>query len=318
MIPELCLVDRNSSLVDFLSSLCNSPSFQLQGKGDVNEDINYVILGGFMGRGDEQSKVRGELLLWPMHKLFENLPFTVKRIKYVPNCSNGNHVSHNVPLGETERNSKPTRSLSIITSQGSTNSIASISSSRSNKVLNKAFSSGSIIDASELETLDEQLSLCFTSGSGSDSVTAWRSNLKAGDICDVLDIHNMWYEGRVLQVTNQSIVIHFRGCSDNYNETISSSSVKELERLQPPYTHVTNWRSNLNIGDLVDYVDSSKKWLEAKVTSIDKKRIRIVTLDGSAQTWVGLDTDCIVKYGRYTSMKLGRREKILKAMSTLS
>ena len=52
--------------------------------------------------------------------------------------------------------------------------------------------------------------------------------LRVGNIVDVLDIYaNKWREGRILQVNDNNVVVHYKGMANKYDETIEKNEIEE-------------------------------------------------------------------------------------------
>jgi hypothetical protein len=91
-------------------------------------------------------------------------------------------------------------------------------------------------------------------------------NLKENDKVDVLDIPNkfklnvmVWREGIIVarrypQYSNiPEFKIHYRSWSDKWDEWISADSGK----IRPPFTKIKKWRTEIKVGDYIEYNTSS-------------------------------------------------------------
>ena len=91
-------------------------------------------------------------------------------------------------------------------------------------------------------------------------------NLKENDKVDVLDIPNkfklnvmIWREAIIVArrypqaSTTPEFKIHYRSWADKWDEWISADSGK----IRPPFTKIKKWRSEIRIGDFIEYNTSS-------------------------------------------------------------
>lgn len=161
----------------------------------------------------------------------------------------------------------------------------------------------------------------------------FRLALKIGDACDAHDSTNKWYEGKVTNIRpaiggGEDIKIHFHGWSSSFDEWIQNG--RNSDRIQPRFTNVPDWRSDLKEGDLVEFNKSSdrssnyggrgkpnvsngrskmlaKKWFEARVLKIkdngglDNKAVRLIMTGSKTDRarWVSMNHENIVPLGTH-------------------
>lgn len=79
----------------------------------------------------------------------------------------------------------------------------------------------------------------------------WKENLRVGDVVDAMDKMGAWLEASVVQVyPNESVDVHFKGWSKNFDENISKADI--TMKVQPLYSKSKNWRDSLSEGDEVE------------------------------------------------------------------
>ncbi|KAI9910420.1 hypothetical protein PsorP6_010977 [Peronosclerospora sorghi] len=93
------------------------------------------------------------------------------------------------------------------------------------------------------------------------SDVAWRLVLEMGQLIDALDTENQWYESRVMESTGESVKVHYRSWSSEWDEWLSRMS----PRLAPLHTHVAD---EILVGA---YVRGKQypQWRHARVTACD-------------------------------------------------
>lgn len=106
------------------------------------------------------------------------------------------------------------------------------------------------------------------------ALNRWRYELRGGDMIDARDERGIWSEAEVVGAAGQdtgALTVHFRGWSSKFDRVIAASEL--LTRIDPLFTHTTDWRSELEIGDKIEYRvmsthDTEARWVVADVTNI--------------------------------------------------
>lgn len=99
----------------------------------------------------------------------------------------------------------------------------------------------------------------------------WTSKIASGDLIGASDKYKNWFEAVAEVVSDNSMLVHFKGWSKKFDETIQAKDYKT--RLAPLYTKTDNWREKLKKGfelEVTKKVDvGGSKWLPGIVTEVD-------------------------------------------------
>jgi hypothetical protein len=96
---------------------------------------------------------------------------------------------------------------------------------------------------------------------------------KKRDHVDVLDLECVWREAIIIHLSSDNYKVRFRGWSPTWDEYIP----KNVKRILPAFTILTDWRKNLKVGDWVEIRNPKKStWEKAMVGKIDNNNVECI------------------------------------------
>ena len=149
-----------------------------------------------------------------------------------------------------------------------------------------------------------------------EAITAWRRELKVGDVIDARDRESRWYDAVIVAVARpvgvavdaaQShglVRVHFRGWSSKWDEWVCRND----KRLQPFQMITREWRSLLKVGEIVEFSPnwttqpSKPVWNKGRVIAIsDVSRVlstvQVKWAGGTA--WCATDSEQLCRPGTH-------------------
>ncbi|TMW61523.1 hypothetical protein Poli38472_012714 [Pythium oligandrum] len=148
----------------------------------------------------------------------------------------------------------------------------------------------------------------------------WRDQLQIHQLLDVLDTSNRWCEATVLGMSRWKVHVHYQSWPRKWDEWI----LRDSERLAPAWTHIPQWRANLQAGDTVQvgtYVDGFKKpvWRDATVKRFEKlkKALRVrLKVDASEFIWMHVDDEMLCRLGTHKLTALPKKKSNKRPATT--
>lgn len=143
-------------------------------------------------------------------------------------------------------------------------------------------------------------------------VPNWKENLEEGNIINVKDDWNTWYEAFIVDIIRKeqktrAYEVMFRGWSKKWNIVLPIDS----DKLAPRYKHVYNWLDFLNVSDELEIAEDIEylkkyKWYEGIVIKKNKKEKKLTILKSESKNLKGplkifeLDIDSPLIAEKYT------------------
>lgn len=140
----------------------------------------------------------------------------------------------------------------------------------------------------------------------------WKENLEEGNIINVEDDWNIWYEAFIVDIIRDGQIISdlkvmFRGWSEKWNIVLPIDS----DKLAPRYKHVYNWLDLLNESDELEIAEDNEylkkyKWYEGIVIKKNIKEKKLTILKSESKNLKGplkifeLDIDSPLIAEKYT------------------
>lgn len=117
--------------------------------------------------------------------------------------------------------------------------------------------------------------------------------LCVGNTVDAMDLDGVWYTAKVLKTTQDSVLVHYTGWSQTFDETIPNDSF----RLAKKYTHTKQF--SVDRWSPVDF-KKSHKWFSGIVKDIIENVVTIVDLESKHNTHIYFNEDYVVHSGVHT------------------
>lgn len=119
-------------------------------------------------------------------------------------------------------------------------------------------------------------------------VPNWKENLEEGNIINVKDDYNIWYEAFIVDIIRDGqkisdLEVMFRGWSKKWNIVLPIDS----DKLAPRYKHVYNWLDFLNVSDILEVAEDNEylkkyKWYEGIVIKKEKGILTILKSESNS------------------------------------
>jgi hypothetical protein len=95
-------------------------------------------------------------------------------------------------------------------------------------------------------------------------------HVTTNSVLDVMDSCGIWYEGRVIEITENRIKIRFLGWSSKWDAWYDVAS----PCLAPHHTFTSSWRDSIGVGDDIEY-KAHTRWFRAHVVVCDSTHLHI-------------------------------------------
>ena len=115
-------------------------------------------------------------------------------------------------------------------------------------------------------------SLKRSSTSGSSQPPKRPKSLEIGTLIEALDVQNLWFPARVVQVQASKVLVHFDGWSNNWDEWIDSQSARLRAHRGWGTSRMPNdWQQD----SIIEALDMQGKWYPSKVLHVSQQSVQV-------------------------------------------
>ena len=117
----------------------------------------------------------------------------------------------------------------------------------------------------------------------------WRKSLTVDSLVEALDVQNLWYPARVIQMEGSKVLLHFLGWGDEWDEWIERDSARlRRHRGWGTPSMPTDWQQD----SIIEALDMEGKWYAADVLYVASHSVMVHYHGWSAKwnEWLGKDS----------------------------